>query len=229
MLDCTRDRAENRAMIDDAALRSVEERLRAVERRTGVQVVVATVDRADVYHGLRWRAFAFGAAVSGAAVALGGTLRPGWLPAPVPFFAAAAVLGPALLCALAATLSRSVARLFLEPLRARAEARQRAAVIFLERELFATRERTAVLLLACRFEREAVVLADRGFRGRVSEEEWDTVAGAVTAQLRGGRVAEGLAAGLDALERLLAGKGFAGGAGTRNELPDRPVAGAAAP
>lgn len=215
-------------MLEPSQLRGVEARLRAVEGRTGVQVVVASIARADLYHGLRWRAFAFGAALKGAAVALCGVLRPEWIPTPVSFFAVAAVLGAGLVFALAATLSPAVARLFLEPLRAQAEVRQRAASIFLERELFATSARTAVLLLACGFERLAVARADRGFGGRVTEEEWQAVGDAVTAHLRAGREAEGLIAGLDALERLLATKGFAPAAGAANELPDRPVTGGGA-
>lgn len=217
-------------MLDSAKLSSVEARLRAVEERTGVQVVVSALDRADVYHGLRWRAFAFGAAVSGIVVAFSGPLPSAWLPAPAaPFSAVATVLGTGLLCALAATLSPIVARLFLEPLRTEAEARQRAAVIFLERELFATRERTAVLLLACGFERRAVALFDRGFRGRVTEEERRSIEEAMTAHLRAGRVAEGLLAGLDALEHLLADKGFPPASGSLNELPDSPLSGSSAP
>lgn len=211
-------------MLEPAQLRSVEARLRAVEGRTGVQVVVAALERADVYHGLRWRAFAFGAALLGVSVALCGILRPGWIPTPASFYAVAAVLGAGLVFALAATLSPAVARLFLEPLRASAEVRQRAATIFLERELFATRARTAVLLLACSFERLVVAHADSGFGGRVTAEQWQAVGDAATARLRAGRLAEGLIDGLDALERLLAAKGFAPATGATNELPDRPIA-----
>jgi uncharacterized membrane protein len=218
-----------RILNDPAILKKVEDRLRAVEDRTGAQLVVAAVERADVYHGLRWRAFAFGAATSGMVVALGGTLRPWLMPAPTAFFAVAAVLGVGLLCALAATLSRSIARLFLEPLRAEAEVRQRAAVIFLERELFSTRDRTAVLLLACDFERRAVVLGDSGFRGRVTDDEWRSVGDAVSAHLQAGRAVEGVIAGLDALELLLTRKGFAARAGSTNEIPDRPITGTASP
>jgi uncharacterized membrane protein len=43
--------------------------------------------------------------------------------------------------------------------------------------------------------------------------------------LRARRPGEGLLAGLDALEQLLAAKGFAAAGGTPNELPDRPLTG----
>jgi putative membrane protein len=216
-------------MLAPAQLQSVEARVRAVEERAGVQVVVSVIEQADVYHGLRWRAFAFGAAGSGAVVALGGMPNPAWLPAPAHFGAIATVLGVGLLFALAATLSPAVARHFLEPERAEAELRQRAAVIFLERELFATRNRTGVLLLAGRFERRAVVMADRGFRGRVTEEEWHGVERSMRPDLRAGRPVEAALAGLAALERLLVGKGFVSTPDQPNELPDRPLTGSGSP
>jgi putative membrane protein len=212
-------------MLEREMIRRVEARLRAVEERTGVQVVAAAIERADVYHGLRWRAFALMAALGGLIVALGGPRYAGWMADATAFFAAATVLGAGLVGALLVTLAPPIARLFLEPLRAEAEVRQRAAVIFLERELFATRDRTAVLLLVCGFERLAVVMPDSGLRARAREEEWRAAEDTMAVHLRARRPGEGLLAGLDALEQLLAAKGFTAPAGASNELPDRPLTG----
>ena len=216
-------------MLLPAQLQALAARLRAVEERTGVQVVVAAIERADVYHGLRWRAFAFGVAISALLVALTGTLRTAWIPAHAAFWAASVILGAGLLCALVSTLSPPVARLFLEPLRTEAEVRECGASIFLERALFATRGRTAVLLLACRFERLALVRADSGFHDRVTAAQWRALEDTMSAHLRTGRAFEGILAGLDALERLLEAQGFAATAGAANELPDCPLAGSGAP
>lgn len=210
-------------MLTSAQIESVEVRLRAVEARTGTQLVAAVVERADVYHGLRWRAFALGAALAGAATVLEGTLRPAWLPAQAVLAAVTTVLGTGLAFALAATLAPPVARIFLEPRRVEREMQRRAESVFLERQLFATRARSAVLLLVCRFERQAVIFADTGFRERVGTGEWQAVAAAVNAHLRAGREAAGLLAGLAALERLLMEKGFATDAAAENELPNAPI------
>jgi uncharacterized membrane protein len=86
-----------------------------------------------------------------------------------------------------------------------------------------------VLLLASAFERRGTVLPDSGFRGRVSEGEWRTVEEAMTARLRAGAEADGLIAGLEALELLLMRKGFSPGGAYPNELPDRPIVGPGAP
>ena len=79
-----------------------------------------------------------------------------------------AILSAGLAGTVLATFVPDVRRLFLQRVRAEAEVRQRARSLFLERELFATPGRNAVLLLASRYERAAVMLGDRGYDGRVT-------------------------------------------------------------
>ncbi len=72
---------------------AVEARVRAIEATTGAQVVVAIVGRSDVYHGLRWRAFAFGAALAAFVLVASDLLRPDWITALAALFDALAILG----------------------------------------------------------------------------------------------------------------------------------------
>ena len=204
-------------------LAAIEARIRAFEARTGVEAIAAVVERSDRYHGLRWRAFATGASLAALLVVAADLLRPDWTGAHASLITAVVILATALTFALVATLSRRFERLFLQRERAEAEARQRAKALFLERELFATPERTAVLLFASRYERVVVVMGDRGFDGRVSAAEWQTIVAAMTAPFRDGDAASAFATGLDALEALLAEKGFRGQTDARNVLPDRPL------
>ena len=204
-------------------LAAIEARIRAFESRTGVEAVAAVVDRSDRYHGLRWRAFAVGASLTALGVVAADVLRPDWTGAHAALVTAVTILAAGLACALLATLSRSFERLFLQRERAEAEARQRAKSLFLERELFATPDRTAVLLFASRYERVAVVVGDRGYDGCVSTAEWEGIVAAMTPPFRDGDAAAAFTAGLDALEALLAEKGFRGQGSARNVLPDRPV------
>lgn len=207
-----------------ADLAAIEARIRAFETRTGVEAVAAVVDRSDRYHGLRWRAFATGASLAALGVVVADVLRPDWTGAHAALVTAVTILAAGLACALLATFSRPFERLFLQRERAEAEARQRAKSLFLERELFATPDRTAVLLFASRYERVAVVMGDRGYEGRVSAAEWEGVVAAMMLRFREGDAAAAFSAGLDALEALLAEKGFRGEGGGRNVLPDRPLA-----
>ena len=206
-----------------ADLAAVEARIRAFEARTGIEAVAAVVERSDRYHGLRWRAFAAGASLAALVTVVADLLRPDWTGSHASIVTAVAILAVGLACALVATLSRPFERLFLQRERAEAEARQRAKALFLERELFATPDRTAVLLFASRYERVAVVVGDRGYDGRVSEAEWQSVVTAMTMPFREGNAAAAFSAGLDSLEVLLVEKGFRGGAAAANVLPDRPL------
>lgn len=209
--------------LTDSDVTAIEARIRAFEARTGVEAVSAVVDRSDRYHGLRWRAFAVGVALAALAVVLADAWRPDWITAHAFLVAAVTILAAGLACALLATVWPAFERLFLQRERAEAEARQRAKALFLERELFATPERTAVLLFASRYERVAVVLGDRGYEGRVGPGDWQVVVDAMTAPFHDGDARGAFVAGLDELEALLVGKGFRGDGAARNALPDRPL------
>src|SRR5258706_3959455 len=201
---------------------AVEERVRAIEAATGAQVVVAIVGRSDVYHGLRWRAFAFGAGLAALAVVASDLLRPDWITAHAALFHALAVWGGGAMLAMIAHFSPTFARLFLQRDRAHTEVRKYAQVLFLERELFATKERNAVLILASLYERVVVVWPDTGYRDRVGASDWRRVVNPMLPPMRAGRMSEALAAGLAALETVLVEKGCHWEAGA-NVFPDRPI------
>jgi uncharacterized membrane protein len=202
---------------------AVEARVRAIEAATGAQVVVAIVGRSDVYHGLRWRAFAFGAAVAALALVTSELLRPDWITAHAALFDALAILGGGAVLALLAHFSPAFARLFLEGDRAQTEVRQHAQAMFLERELFATKERNAVLILASQYERVVVVWPDTGYRDRVTSADWRRVIAAMLPAMRAGRTNEALDAGLAALEALLVANGCRWDTDGANVFADRPI------
>jgi len=201
----------------------VEARVRAIEASTGAQVVVAIVGRSDVYHGLRWRAFAFGAALAAVAVVASDLLRPDWITAHAALFHALTILGGGATLALIAHFSPAFARLFLEQHRAHAEVRQHAQKLFLERELFGTQDRNAVLILASLYERVVVVWPDTGYRDRIATRDWHRVVNPMLPSMRAGRTSDALAAGLAALEALLVEKGCRWESDGANAFPDRPI------
>lgn len=211
------------AVLSDVDSTAIEARIRAFEARTGIEVVTAVVPRSDRYHGLRWRAFALGVALAALAVVVTDLWRPDWIHAYAVLFAVVSILGAGLACALLANAWPAFERRFLQRERAEAEVRNHAKALFLSRELFATPERTAVLLLASQFERVAVVFGDRGYRGRVTPDEWRSVVDAMTPPFERGDVRHALLAGLDALETLLGSKGFVRRGPTRDLLPDKPL------
>lgn len=206
-----------------AELATVEARIRAFEARTGAEAVAAVVARSDRYHGLRWRAFAFGASFAALAAVAFDLARPDWTAAHASLATAIAILATGLTGALLATFTPTFERLFLSRERAEAEVRQRARSLFLERDLVATPGRNAILLLASRYERVTVVLGDRAYDGRIDSADWQRIVDAMTPPFQAGQEALAFGAGLDALETLLVTKGFRRDGMTRNVLPDRPL------
>lgn len=197
-------------------------RVAALERARGVEVVTVSLPKADLYPEIPWRAGALAASLAALAVAIGDVLRPDWATSTTLLLSLAAVMLAGAGAALLAILAPPFARLFLSRLRAEAETRQYARAYFLDRQLFRTRKRNGILILVSRFEHRVELVADIGFDGRVAVDEWGSVIAPMLPLLREGRTQDAIAAGLEALDRLLGSKGFSGGGGA-NELPDATV------
>ncbi|MEP7062155.1 MAG: TPM domain-containing protein [Betaproteobacteria bacterium] len=210
-------------MLSTSDIAAIEARIGAIEAHTGAQVVVALVARSDHFHGLRWRAFALGAAAAAFVVVLLDLARPDWVTSHTAIVTAASIIGAGLACTLLATFVPAFERLFLPWTRAQAEVRRRATLLFLERELFATPRRNAVLLLAGRFERAMAVIGDGAYRDRIDTADWQRVVDATTPRLAAGDASAAFLAGLDALESVLVAQGFVGVGDARNDLPDTPL------
>jgi putative membrane protein len=203
---------------DDLA--EVERAVAGAEAATAGEIVPYAVDAADDYPGAAWTGAALGALVAplvafGAHAALGlwgGALAP-WMLLPPLAGAAAGYLLVALVPALrrglipAATLERRVAA--------------RAAEAFVQEEVFATRERTGILIFLALFERRVVVIADAGIHRQVAAGEWDRIVAALVAGIRAGRPGRALADAVRRCGALLAERGVERRADDRDELPGR--------
>jgi putative membrane protein len=195
---------------------AIARRIASVEARTGVQVLAAVVPRSDSYVELPWKAFALGASLGALGVVAADVSAPAVLHA-------VAMLGSGAIGALLAIFVPPFARLFLREARSHAEVKQYAESLFLRRELFATRGRTAVLILVSEFERRVEIFSDTGLHGRIGEAEWRHVIDTMVPHLRETGPFHALDAGIVAVERLLGAKGVHATASTANELPNRPI------
>jgi putative membrane protein len=110
------------------------------------------------------------------------------------------------------------ARIFLDAHRAEVEVRQYAQSLFLSREVFATRERTGILLLVSMFEQQVIVFPDSGLDKRLSREALRSIVARMTTALAAGQAARALENGLQGLEEYLAVTAFAASSGS--ELPN---------
>jgi putative membrane protein len=202
---------------------AIDARVAAVEAATGVQVVAAVIGKADDYAELPWKAFALGAALAAFATVLAEASRLEWTTAHAALVHAVTILGAGAGSALAAVFIPAFARMFLRATRRDLEVRHYARSLFLERELFKTRERTGVLILVSVFERRIELLPDVGFGNRVTAADWHRVVARMTPDLHGKRPFDALQEGLADLQDLLARRGFRPREGSVNELPDKPI------
>jgi putative membrane protein len=189
---------------------AIERRIGALEARIGIEVVAAVERRSDIYPEVPWRAFALGAALAALAVLGAVMLRADWTVLRASLEQAAAILGTGAIAALGSAFVPGFGRLFIRRGRMEEEVRQRAQVVFLARELFATPGRDAILVLVSLFERHVVVVPDAGWCDWVADQEWRAVVERMTPLLAQGRVVEAFDAGCGAIEELLAGRGRTG-------------------
>jgi len=98
--------------------------------------------------------------------------------------------------------------------------RQRAENAFLEEEVFNTTQRTGIMIFISFFEHEVIVMADRGINKVVEQKQWDKIVADIVAQIRSGKVVEGLETGIKQCGALLLEKGFHKTANDENELRD---------
>jgi putative membrane protein len=98
--------------------------------------------------------------------------------------------------------------------------RKRAENAFLEEEVFNTRHRTGIMIFISFFEREVIVMADRGISKVVEQKEWDKMVRSITENIRLGKVTEGIEAAILRSGELLLEKGFLKTVDDVNELRD---------
>ena len=103
-----------------------------------------------------------------------------------------------------------------------ARAKALAVQLFLAHGLHTTEARTGVLIFVSLAERHAEIVADTGIASRVDQKTWDAAMAALVAEIRAGRLADGLLAAIDATGAVLA-KHFPRGIGDRDELPNELV------
>jgi putative membrane protein len=202
-------------------LEAIRAAVAAAEAKSGGEIVTYAVGRCDPYEEARWRGAAAGAVVAAVAA---GFLHPlveiwgGW--------GAVWVALPAVVGAAAGYLAAwgwpALERLLVDAETREHRVRQRAQTAFLDEEVFATRDRTGVLLFLALFERRVEVLADAGIHARVAPGEWEQIAADLAAGIRRGEAAAALIAAVGRCGRLLEERGVARRPDDADELADEP-------
>lgn len=211
-------RMEPDHFFSQADLDAIQTAVRDAEARTSGEIVPYVVERSDEYQNAIWKGAALGALL-GPMVALAiyrwsdvwGIPIGVWIAVP-------ALVGGAIgyLLSLLDAVRRWMAGAETLDLRAR----RRAAVAFLEQEVFQTRHRTGILLFVSLFERRVVLLADSGIHQKVEKGAWDAITGRLAGGIRGGRPGPAMIEAIRACGELLERHGVERQSDDQDELPN---------
>lgn len=202
-----------------ADCQAVEDAVREAEAGSSGEIVPYAVACSDDYRESGWIAAFLGGLLAAAGTAVAVEAGGLWLTSPA-FWVAAATLAGGAAGYGAVALVGPLARLLVSDRAMAAAVEMRARAAFVEQEVFATRERTGILVFLSLFERRVTILADAGINARVGQHEWDGIAAAIAAGIRAGRPGEALAEGIRRCGALLARTGVARRADDIDELPD---------
>ena len=97
---------------------------------------------------------------------------------------------------------------------------ERAAVAFVEEEVFATRDRSGIMIFVSLLEHKVLVMGDAGINARVEQSAWSDVVATVTRGLRSGAPTDGLVSAIRACGELLVRSGLTIRPGDTDELSD---------
>jgi putative membrane protein len=190
------------------------------EKDTGAQAIAAVTRRADAYPEIPWKAYAFGSALGAVAAAFEPPIWSTWTQTSPLAFDALLILAAGAALAIASALVPAIARLFLDCTRMHTEALHYARSMFLQRELFATANRRAVLVLMCRFERAVIVLTDAGLVRYATPAELNAIADDARACLTRGDIIGAFELALGRIAKLLAFHGLEPTQLVTNEIAD---------
>ena len=203
---------------DTERIRSAVE---AAEKRTSGEIVPYIVERSDDYEESEWRAGALVLAVVMVAVSAFYWFSDSWhsfdlilmgLDSGAAFFVGF----------LAARYVPPVKRFFAGRSLIERRVHSRAANAFLSEEIFATAERTGILIFLSLLEHRVVVLGDSGINAKVEKGEWDSIVRTVIDGIGSGKPTDGLVAAIGQAGSLLERTGVKITPGDRNELPNEP-------
>ena len=101
-------------------------------------------------------------------------------------------------------------------------AKERALDVFSKLRMWDTEYNTGVLIYLLLADRHVEIIADRGIHAKTGAHAWSAVCRDMETDFKAAKYEEGAVRGIQAVTHHLA-QHFPAQAGTRNELPDRPV------
>jgi putative membrane protein len=206
--------------LDESQIRDAVQR---AESRTAGEIVPVLVPRSGDYEVVTWRGAAVASLLALATALLVMQLYDGWGLGWLytPWGIALTALGGGTAGALLATYVPGVQRLLAGGDLLDETVHRRALQSFVEEEVFATRDRTGILLFVSLREHRIEVLGDSGINQQVEPDDWAEIVARIRTGIRNDNLTQGLVEAIDMCGRLLERRGVDLRADDENELADR--------
>lgn len=191
----------------------------AAETKTAGELVVYVTERCDPHPEVAWKGALVGGAVGALCAAVAVWWFGGWGAPDYLWILIGFQLG--LVAGWVASRFDDVARRLISDDALDSRVEGRAAEAFLDEQVFATRERTGVLIFVALFEHRVLLLADEGIDERVADDAWDEISGELAIGIRRRTPAQALIHAVERCADLLVAHGVVA-PDTENQLSDEP-------
>lgn len=208
-----------RRLFPEAQVEEVERAVAQAERKTSAEIVAWVVPSSDGYAEAEWRGVAVGL-LSALGILAALWWRPEWTVVG-PWMALGVPLGGAAVGYLVGRWIPVVRRWLVGSELVETRVRAKATEAFVDAEVFATSQRTGLLIFVSLFERLCVVLPDRVAAEKLDAAAWSELAGKVAEGVRSGAPAPALVEVIERFGEMLADAGLAVAGDDKDELPDR--------
>ena len=193
--------------------------VKQAEEKISGEIVPVFVEQSGFYTLAQYRGALISAVITFAGVILYDRLVPNWGVFDPIYFFSIVVLGGIVGAALPQFIV-PLKRFLVGQKHFDRATRAKAENAFLEEEVFATRHRTGIMLFISFFEREVIVMADRGISKVVDQKEWDKIVATVITAINNGKMVDGIEAAIKRCGEILLEKGFNITPDDVNELRD---------
>ena len=199
--------------------RRIQEAVREAEKKISGEIVPYVVNRSDTYGGALWLAAACGGVLGALVVWVVHEMTMGWVP--LGALEELAIVGVfAVAGALLANFSSAALRFFAGRAVIEQRVARRAAEAFTTEQVFATKDRTGILLFVSLAEHRVLVVADTGIHRKVADGTWEGVVATVVNGIRAEKAADGMIEAMRECMSILEKHGFNVRPDDRDELPD---------
>jgi putative membrane protein len=208
------------AFFSESDLRRIDAAVRDAEARSRGEIVVVAAPASGDYPGAAWTGACLGALGSLLALVLVHWLGDFW-GVGSPLWTLLAAAGGAGGGYLAAAGSNSLKRLLVPDAVLERQVDLAARAAFLDHEVFATRDRSGVLLYLSLFEHRVEVLADSGVEAVVELGEWDAIVAGIVRGIKEGRATDALLEAIGRCGEILDRRGLERRGDDADELANR--------